>query len=210
MTLEIIISFFITSFVLTISPGPDIMYVLSTSITKGKQFGIAAAIGLSSGLLFHTTLLAFGVSTLIVASPWLYTAIKVFGTLYLLRIIYLLYSSPITPITMEDSNNSSLQNSTVFQQVQQGLIMNVLNPKIMLFFLSLFSTFLHPEWGNLNLQIYTLGSVFMLQALLVFSIVAYLSGFLRNYLLKYPYVQAVLNYVQIAVFITLIVFMWLK
>src|SRR5690606_19701852 len=210
MTLEIIISFFITSFVLTISPGPDIMYVLSTSITKGKRFGIAAAIGLSSGLLFHTTLLAFGVSTLIVASPWLYTAIKVFGTLYLLRIIYLLYSSPITPITMEDSNNSSLQNSTVFQQVQQGLIMNVLNPKIMLFFLSLFSTFLHPEWGNLNLQIYTLGSVFMLQALLVFSIVAYLSGFLRNYLLKYPYVQAVLNYVQIAVFITLIVFMWLK
>jgi len=210
MTLEIIISFFITSFVLTISPGPDIMYVLSTSITKGKQFGIAAAIGLSSGLLFHTTLLAFGVSTLIVACPWLYTAIKVFGTLYLLRIIYLLYSSPITPITMEDSNNSSLQNSTVFQQVQQGLIMNVLNPKIMLFFLSLFSTFLHPEWGNLNLQIYTLGSVFMLQALLVFSIVAYLSGFLRNYLLKYPYVQAVLNYVQIAVFITLIVFMWLK
>lgn len=210
MTLEIIISFFITSFVLTISPGPDIMYVLSTSITKGKQFGIAAAIGLSSGLLFHTTLLAFGVSTLIVASPWLYTAIKVFGTLYLLRIIYLLYSSPIIPITMEDSNNSSLQNSTVFQQVQQGLIMNVLNPKIMLFFLSLFSTFLHPEWGNLNLQIYTLGSVFMLQALLVFSIVAYLSGFLRNYLLKYPYVQAVLNYVQIAVFITLIVFMWLK
>ena len=210
MTLEFIISFFITSFVLTISPGPDIMYVLSTSITKGKQFGIAAAIGLSSGLLFHTTLLAFGVSTLIVASPWLYTAIKVFGTLYLLRIIYLLYSSPITPITMEDSNNSSLQNSTVFQQVQQGLIMNVLNPKIMLFFLSLFSTFLHPEWGNLNLQIYTLGSVFMLQALLVFSIVAYLSGFLRNYLLKYPYVQAVLNYVQIAVFITLIVFMWLK
>lgn len=210
MTLEIIISFFITSLVLTISPGPDIMYVLSTSITKGRQFGIAAAIGLSSGLLFHTSLLAFGVSALIVASPWLYTAIKVFGTLYLLRIIYLLYSSPITPITIEDRNNSSLQHSNVFQQVQQGLIMNVLNPEIMLFFLSLFPSFLHPEWGNLNLQIYTLGSVFMLQAFIVFCLIAVLSGYVSKFLMKNKYVQGYMNYFQIAVFITLIIFMWIK
>ena len=65
MTLETIISFFLTSLALTISPGPDIMYVLSTSLAKGKQFGIAAAIGLSSGLLFHTTLLAFGILELL-------------------------------------------------------------------------------------------------------------------------------------------------
>ena len=124
MTLETIISFFFTSLALTISPGPDVMYVLSTSLAKGKQFGIAAAIGLSSGLLFHTTLLAFGISTLIVAIPWLFIAIKVFGTLYLFRIIYFLYKSPVTPINVEAS--SPISKSNVLQQVQQGLLMNIL------------------------------------------------------------------------------------
>lgn len=207
MTLEVIISFFLTSLALTIAPGPDIMYVLSTSLTKGKSYGIATAIGLSSGLLFHTALLAFGVSTLIVSIPWLFVAIKIFGTLYLLRIIYQLYKEPVTPITVNKIPNSK---KNVFEQVQQGLIMNVLNPKIMLFFLSLFPTFLHPEWGNLKFQIFTFGSIFMLQALLVFSSMAVLSGYVSRFLLKNDYLRAYLNYFQIAVFIALIVFMWLK
>lgn len=207
MTLEVIISFFLTSLALTIAPGPDIMYVLSTSLTKGKSYGIATAIGLSSGLLFHTALLAFGVSTLIVSIPWLFVAIKIFGTLYLLRIIYQLYKEPVTPITVNKIPNSK---KNVFEQVQQGLIMNVLNPKIMLFFLSLFPTFLHPEWGNLKFQIFTLGSIFMLQALLVFSSMAVLSGYVSRFLLKNDYLRAYLNYFQIAVFIAIIVCMWLK
>lgn len=208
MTLEIIISFFLTSLALTIAPGPDIMYVLSTSISKGKQFGIAAAIGLSSGLLFHTTLLAFGISTLIVAIPWLFTAIKIFGTLYLLFIIYFLYKAPITPIIVNQEN--TISSSSVFQQVQQGLIMNILNPKIMLFFLSLFPTFLNPNFGNLIIQVYTLGSIFMLQALVVFALVAILSAYIRKFLLQYSYIQGLLNYIQIAVFMALIYFMWMK
>ena len=207
MTLEVIISFFLTSLALTIAPGPDIMYVLSTSLTKGKSYGIATAIGLSSGLLFHTALLAFGVSTLIVSIPWLFVAIKIFGTLYLLRIIYQLYKEPVTPITVNKIPN---RKKNVFEQVQHGLIMNVLNPKIMLFFLSLFPTFLHPEWGNLKFQIFTLGSIFMLQALLVFSSMAVLSGYVSRFLLKNDYLRAYLNYFQIAVFIAIIVCMWLK
>lgn len=209
MTLETIISFFLTSLALTISPGPDIMYVLSTSLAKGKQFGIATAIGLSSGLLFHTTLLAFGISTLIVAIPWLIIAIKVFGTAYLLRIIYLLYKAPIEPITVE-VDKTLISRSNVFQQVQQGLIMNILNPKIMLFFLSLFPSFLHPEFGNIKMQVYTLGSIFMLQAFLVFCLIAVLSGYVSKFLKRNTYIQAYMNYFQIAVFIALIVFMWIK
>ncbi|RRA95521.1 LysE family translocator [Paenimyroides viscosum] len=209
MTLETIISFFLTSLALTISPGPDIMYVLSTSLAKGKQFGIATAIGLSSGLLFHTTLLAFGISTLIVAIPWLFIAIKVFGTLYLLRIIYLLYKAPIEPIAVS-VDHAPISRTNVFQQVQQGLIMNILNPKIMLFFLSLFPSFLHPELGNIKMQVYTLGSIFMLQALIVFCLIAVLSGYVSKFLMKNKYVQGYMNYFQIAIFIALIVFMWIK
>ena len=207
MTLETILSFFLTSLALTISPGPDIMYVLSTSISKGKQFGIAAAIGLSSGLLFHTSLLAFGISTIIVAIPWLFIAIKVFGTLYLARIIYFLYTSPIEPLSIE-TPNSSQKATTVFQQIQQGLVMNVLNPKVMLFFLSLFPSFLNPESGDLKTQIYTLGSIFMIQAIIVFVTVAILSSYLRKYILKNQYIQGFLNYIQIAVFMVIIFYMW--
>lgn len=207
MTLETIISFFLTSLALTISPGPDIMYVLSTSISKGKQFGIAAAIGLSSGLLFHTSLLAFGISAIIVAIPWLFIAIKVFGTLYLARIIYFLYTSPIEPLSIE-TQDVSQKTTTVFQQIQQGLVMNVLNPKVMLFFLSLFPSFLNPESGDLKTQIYTLGSIFMIQAIIVFITVAILSSYLRKYILKNQYIQGVLNYVQIAVFMVIIFYMW--
>lgn len=209
MTLETIISFFLTSLALSISPGPDIMYVLSTSLAKGKQFGIATAVGLSSGLLFHTTLLAFGISTLIVAIPWLFIAIKVFGTLYLLRIINLLYKAPIEPITVS-VDHAPISRSNVFQQVQQGLIMNILNPKIMLFFLSLFPSFLHPELGNIKMQVYTLGSIFMLQAFIVFCLIAVLSGYVSKFLMKNKYVQGYMNYFQIAIFIALIVFMWIK
>ena len=89
------------------------MYVLSTSLTKGKSYGIATAIGLSSGLLFHTALLAFGVSTLIVSIPWLFVAIKIFGTLYLLRIIYQLYKEPVTPITLEGVSLTTSATSVV-------------------------------------------------------------------------------------------------
>lgn len=209
MTLDIIISFFITSFALTISPGPDIMYVLSTSLAKGKQFGLAAAVGLSSGLLFHTTLLAFGISTLIVAIPWLFLAIKIFGSLYLLRIVYFLYKTPFQPISVEPTTQT-ITKSNVLQQVQQGLIMNILNPKIMLFFLSLFPTFLRPAAGNLKMQVYTLGSIAMIQAFIVFCAVAILSGYLNTFLKQNKYVQAYMNYFQIAIFITLIVFMWIK
>lgn len=207
MTLETIISFFLTSLALTISPGPDIMYVLSTSISKGKQFGIAAAIGLSSGLLFHTSLLAFGISAIIVAIPWLFIAIKVFGTLYLARIIYFLYTSPIEPLSIE-TQDVSQKTTTVFQQIQQGLVMNVLNPKVMLFFLSLFPSFLNPESGDLKTQIYTLGSIFMIQAIIVFITVAILSSYLRKYILKNQYIQGVLNYIQIAVFMVIIFNIW--
>ena len=207
MTLETILSFFLTSLALTISPGPDIMYVLSTSISKGKQFGIAAAIGLSSGLLFHTSLLAFGISAIIVAIPWLFIAIKVFGTLYLARIIYFLYTSPIEPLSIE-TQDISQKKTTVFQQIQQGLVMNVLNPKVMLFFLSLFPSFLNPESGDLKTQIYTLGSIFMIQAIIVFVTVAILSSYLRKYILKNQYIQGVLNYIQIAVFMVIIFYMW--
>mgnify|MGYP000957539155 FL=1 len=82
--MEILISFIAASMLLTITPGPDIIYVLVQSITNGKKYGIATALGLVSGIIIHTTLVAFGVSAIIKQSEYIFFGIKLFGAIYLL------------------------------------------------------------------------------------------------------------------------------
>ena len=204
MTLDTILSFFLTSLVLTIAPGPDVMYVLSQSISKGRNYGIAAALGLSSGLLFHTTLLAFGISTMITAIPWLFQAIKIFGALYLLWIAYNVFKSPASFHLKEATS----QVDKPIKNVTQGLIMNISNPKVMLFFLALFPTFLNPSIGNVKLQVYTLGSIFMIQALIVFVLYAIIASSLTIVLRESKAFNLILKWLQIVVFVTLAFFMF--
>ncbi len=204
MTLDTILSFFLTSLVLTIAPGPDVMYVLSQSISKGRNYGIAAALGLSSGLLFHTTLLAFGISTMITAIPWLFQAIKIFGAFYLLWIAYNVFKSPASFHLKEAIS----QVDSPIKNVTQGLIMNISNPKVMLFFLALFPTFLNPSIGNVKLQVYTLGSIFMIQALIVFVLYAIIASSLTIVLRESKAFNLILKWLQIVVFVTLAFFMF--
>ena len=204
MTLDTILSFFLTSLVLTIAPGPDVMYVLSQSISKGRNYGIAAAFGLATGLLFHTTLLAFGISSMITAIPWLFQAIKIFGALYLLWIAYQVFKSPASFHLKESSTNVDKP----LKNVTQGLIMNISNPKVMLFFLALFPTFLNPNFGNLKIQVYTLGSIFMIQALIVFVLYAIIASSLTLVLRESKAFNLILKWLQIVVFVTLAIFMF--
>ena len=204
MNLDTLLSFFITSLVLTLSPGPDILYVLSQSISRGKQYGIASAIGLSTGLLFHTTLLAFGISSLITETPWMFMVLKCFGALYLIWLAYKVWKSP-GGIRIEKNSDSG----DVLQNVQQGLLMNIMNPKVMLFFLALFPGFIDTSLGNVKTQIYTLGSICMIQAFIVFIIVALASSRLSAYLLNNSKAHLFLKWMQIIVFLFLAVFLFL-
>lgn len=205
MTQETVLSFFFASLALTIAPGPDVMYILSTSIAKGKQYGIAAAIGFSSGLLFHTTLLAFGISTIIVESPMLFKAIKIFGALYLLWLAYSVFKS-------DASFQLKTQKTTIdkpWKNIFKGLVMNILNPKVMLFFLALFPTFINSQAGNIKLQVYTLGTISFVQAFVVFCVYAVLAASLTKFLRESTAFNTILKWLQIVVFATLAVFMLL-
>lgn len=205
MTTDVIISFFFTSLVLTIAPGPDVMYVLSQSISKGYRFGLAAAIGLSAGLMFHTTLLAFGISGIITSTPWLFKGIKIFGALYLLWIAYNVFRSDAV-FTLQAKESSA---DKPWKNIFQGLVMNILNPKVMLFFLALFPTFIQQKQENIRVQVYTLGTVFLVQALVVFSIYAVLASSLTKFLRENRSFNLFLKWLQIAVFVMLAVFMLL-
>ena len=159
-------TFLLASIALTLSPGPDILYVLTQSISNGKKYGIATAAGLVSGILVHTTLIALGVSAIIQQSEILFTGIKITGASYLLWIAYQVFKAPDT---IELSTHQNTKKS-LFSLVKQGFIMNVLNPKVTLFFLAFFPGFINESLGNVTQQIYFLGFLFMLQAFLIFSL----------------------------------------
>lgn len=202
MDFQTIFSFLIASSLLTIMPGPDIIYVLLQSISNGKKYGIITALGLVSGISIHTTLIALGVSELIKQSNTIYLAIKIFGALYLFYLAYKVYKAPETI----DISNNKLEKENFTTLFKKGFFMNVLNPKVGLFFLAFFPGFINLQRGNTVLQIYTLGFLFMLQALIIFSFVSVIADKLTAFLRKNKKFDYYLKYVQIIIFIAIGIF----
>lgn len=199
--LEQLIPFLTASILLTFSPGPDIIYVLVRSIANGAREGIVTALGLVSGILIHTSLVAFGVSAIIKQSDNIFLFIKILGAIYLLYLAWQVYKSdPDIAFSSEGVRDKNL--SGLFRQ---GFIMNVLNPKVGIFFLAFFPGFLWEPEGNTVLQFYILGLVFMLQALLIFSLVAVLANKISVYIKSHPGSGVFLKWMQVVIFILIAV-----
>tara|TARA_R100000935_G_scaffold57053_1_gene90123 strand:- start:675 stop:1283 length:609 start_codon:yes stop_codon:yes gene_type:complete len=190
-----LVPFLTASILLTLSPGPDIIYVLVQSISNGKKAGIVTTLGLVSGILIHTSLVAFGISAVIKASPILFSLIKIFGALYLFFLAYKVFKSDPS-IAINGVPQKSSKNL-----FRQGFIMNVLNPKVTIFFLAFFPGFLWEPEGNTILQFYILGFLFFLQALLIFGAVALLAGKISEYLMQHRRSGVFLKWIQVVVFV---------
>ena len=172
--MEQILLFFISSLALTLMPGPDILFVVNQSLDKKKN-GIITSLGLCTGLIFHTMFLVFGLSTLIESNKELITFLKYFGTIYLFNLAYL-------EIKTENTINNTL-NSRLFLR---GLYMNLINPKVLIFFIAYFPNFLFSDTIKISNQFLLLGFIFIFQALLVFISVSLIA----NKLIKYTSVHA--------------------
>lgn len=186
-------------------PGPDIIYVLVQSITNGKKYGIVTALGLVSGILIHTSLVAFGISAILKQSENLYFTIKLFGAFYLMYLAFQTYKS-----TDEIFLDSKTTKKNLINLYKQGFIMNVLNPKVSIFFLAFFPGFLYSTTQNTIIQFYVLGILFMLQALLIFSMVSMLSGYFASYLKNHPTFNTKLKWFKILIFIAIAIFIVLS
>ena len=200
--IEQIILFLTASMLLTISPGPDIVYVLVQSMTNGKKAGIITTLGLVSGIMVHTTLVAFGVSAIIKESETIFMLIKIFGTLYLFFLAYKVFTSK-AGFSLSSGEVSINNNNALFMR---GFIMNVLNPKVTIFFLAFFPGFLWAPAGDLIFQFYSLGLLFMLQAFIIFGFVALLAGNISGFLKNHPSSGVVLKWIQVVVFVGIGVF----
>lgn len=197
MNYEILWAFALATASLAIFPGPDNIYVLTQSIVHGKKYGLATTAGLISGCLVHTTLLAFGVSAIISLNPMLFYTIKLFGAIYLFYLAFKVWRAPADlRIDLNQSPKKSLG-----QLYRQGFIMNVLNPKVTIFFLAFFPGFLFSSFISTTLQFYILGFLFMLISFTVFSLIAVLAGSISGYLQMHPKAPWVLKWLQILVFI---------
>ena len=181
---------------LTIMPGPDIIYVLTQSITNGKKYGIATSLGLVSGIIIHTTLVAYGVSAIIKQSESLFFIIKLCGALYILYLAYQTYTS--NSVILLDSK---AKRKGFLKLIKQGFIMNVLNPKVTIFFLAFFPGFLYSSSQSTIFQFYILGGLFMVQAFLIFSIVSVLAGSFASYLNTHPTFNKKIKGFKILVFV---------
>lgn len=186
-----IIGFLSASILLTLMPGPDILFVITQSILRGKKAGIIFATGLCTGLVVHTAAVSLGLSLLLYKSPIAFTILKFMGAAYL---IYLGIKSFL-------HRNSDALAIPLYQQVEQklykkGILMNILNPKVLLFFIAFFPQFVNPEKTNVSGELLLLGVLFMLQAWLVFSFVAILSDKLSRRLMQQKHFSLVMHYLE--------------
>ena len=191
---------------LAIFPGPDNVYVLTQSLANGKKFGLATVAGLMTGCLVHTTLLAFGVSALIKANDNLFLGIKIFGALYLFYLAYKVFRS--------DGNleisEGKVSKKGLFALFKKGFVMNVLNPKVSLFFLAFFPSFLFSETMSTVAQFYVLGGLFVLVSFLIFGAITILAGAISSYIHKKQGVGRFFKWMQIIVFVGIGVFILLS
>ena len=165
-----ILLFFISSLALTIMPGPDILFVINQSL-EDKKSGLLVSFGLCSGLIVHTLVLAFGLSAIIEQNDNVIMFFKYFGSVYLFYLAFQEFK--------KDRIISERQKENFYLR---GVYMNLINPKVLIFFLAYFPNFLFSDTISTSSQFIILGAIFILQALILFSIVSLASNRLSSLL----------------------------
>ena len=195
MPVETIFAFTLASVLLAFAPGPDNLFVLTQSALKGVKAGIYVTFGLATGLIVHTAAVVLGLAALIQVSVVAFTVLKLVGAAYLLYLAWGAFrAKPEIAVDGEDAGLSG------FQYYRRGIIMNVTNPKVSIFFLAFLPQFVDPASGNITIQMLTLAFVFFLVTIVVFSLFALLSGFLGARLAKSEKAQNVMNKIAAFVF----------
>ncbi|MFL2624488.1 MAG: LysE family translocator [Candidatus Marisimplicoccus sp.] len=178
-----ILLFLISSLVLTLMPGPDILFVINQSL-ENKKKGFLISIGLCSGLIIHTSFLVLGLSAFIENNENLIIYLKYFGALYLFYLAF---------IELKSKEKSVEKNSRSY--FLRGFYMNLMNPKVLLFFIAYFPNFLFSDKILISLQFLILGSIFIAQALIVFISVSFTSNKLVS-ILKINSQSTKMNYIK--------------
>lgn len=201
-TWDVLIAFFSVSILLGLSPGPDNLFVLVQSAQRGWRVGLCVVLGLCLGVVGHTAAVALGLAAVVAASPMLFTLLKLCGAGYLL---YMAWGAWRAPVEARETAQAQVQRDVLTLRsalgwVGRGVVMNLSNPKVLIFFLAFLPQFADPARGNVPVQIMVLGCVFMASAWLVFGSIACFSGLFGQILQRSTRAQRWLNRIAATVF----------
>ncbi|NTV50580.1 MAG: LysE family translocator [Geobacteraceae bacterium] len=193
--LKILLMFFITSVLLALSPGPDNLFVMTQAAQQGRKAGLLVTLGLCTGLLFHTAAVTFGLAALFKASATAFTILKFTGAGYLLYLAVLSFraGTQTGPLAISDHLSSAVL-------YRRGIIMNITNPKVSIFFLAFLPQFADPAKGHLSSQFLLLGGAFMIATMIVFGAISLLAGVFGEQFRKSAFAQKILNRAAAGIF----------
>lgn len=189
MPVEAFTTFTLASALLSLAPGPDNIFVLTQSALYGRRAGILITLGLCTGLIVHTTAVAVGVAAIFAVSATAFILLKLVGAGYLLYLAWCAFRASAS--NLENSPASTLPNATALYR--RGIIMNIANPKVAIFFLAFLPQFADPAAGNMPGQLFLLGGIFIVVALVIFVAIAAMAGFIADWLKGSPRAQLTLN-----------------
>ena len=197
LSIETIITFITASVVLSLVPGPDNLFVMSNSALRGWKIGSYTTLGLCTGLIGHTILVGIGVSVIFQTSPMAFNGLKIIGSFYL---VYLAWLSIQNKELNLGEASQDISNKSYYLT---GVVMNLTNPKVAIFFLVFLPQFVNSNNHNVTSQIFLLGLLFICSAFFVFTSIAYLSSFLEGILKKSKTVNKNLNLLAAIIYIAL-------
>jgi threonine/homoserine/homoserine lactone efflux protein len=187
-TLQTSATFFGIALVLAVTPGPDNLFVLMESATHGRKTGMSVVMGLCTGLVVHTVLVTLGLAAVFAASPAAFNVLKFVGSGYLVYLAWQALRAPAASPLAHERVKPTLMRSYV-----KGIVLNLTNPKVVIFFLAFLPQFVQPGSGPVALQILYLGLVFIVAILLAFSLINYFATLVGERLLGSARGQRVLN-----------------
>lgn len=195
MDIVSITSFLGVAALLTVMPGPDNLFVLAQSISNGRYAGISTSLGLCTGLLGHIAAATLGLSAVIYQSALAFAIVKYAGAAYLLYLAYKTFTAKDSALAVE--NKEVVEYKVLYKK---GVIMNLLNPKVSLFFLALLPQFVNHSTGHATQQMLVYGTVFLVQALIIFTLISLFAGKVGEFLRKSSALSKRLNLVQGSIF----------
>lgn len=191
-------AFFVASVVMGLAPGPDILFVLTQSALYGARAGFATTCGLITGLFVHITAVSLGVAALFQSSETAFNVLKFAGVAYLLYLAWLSFRSGTSKASLQKAQFPGY--GTLYRR---GVIMNITNPKVTLFCLAVLPQFVEPERGHPTLQILSLGGLYELACLIVFTAIAALGGRMATWFNRSDRAQMLMNRIAGCIFLGL-------
>lgn len=198
--IDVLLVFFLASTLLALTPGPDNLFVLAQAAQRGRLAGIAVTGGLCTGLLVHTAAVALGVAAIFQASALAFSLLKYIGAAYLLYLAWQSFRAGA-----DTDGGAQRGNQGLKKLYGRGIVMNVTNPKVSLFFLAFLPQFTDPANGPLLPQILLLGLLFILSTILIFGGISILAGGIGARFRRSARAQLVVNRLAATVFVTLAV-----